>query len=58
VWHYGIAPENVAGLLREYGWTEREQVGRSEYLTRYLEPAGRAALPASEVERFVYAERL
>jgi len=57
VWHFGIAPQNVDGLLREYGWAEREQVGPSEYFARYIEPSGRA-LTASEIERFVYAEKL
>jgi methyltransferase (TIGR00027 family) len=56
VWHWGIDPETVGGLLGEYGWTEREQVGRSEYLARYVAPTGRD-LPVTEVERFVFAER-
>jgi methyltransferase (TIGR00027 family) len=55
VWHFGIEPQHVADLLREYGWVEREQVGRAEYVQRYLEPIGRA-LSVSEIERFVYAE--
>ncbi|OLT26335.1 hypothetical protein BJF79_43650 [Actinomadura sp. CNU-125] len=54
-WRFGIAPENVAALLAEYGWTEREQVGRDEFVARYLAPAGRADLPVSEIERFVSA---
>ncbi len=57
VWHFGIGPEHVDSLLREYGWAEREQVGTSEYIARYVEPAGRD-LPVSEIERFTYAERL
>ncbi|WP_348980524.1 SAM-dependent methyltransferase [Polyangium sp. 15x6] len=56
VWHFGIAPENVDGLLRAYGWAEHEQVGSSEYFARYIEPSGRA-LSVSEIERFVYAEK-
>lgn len=54
VWHFGIDPDAVAGLLREHGWDEREQVGPAEYRARYLEPAGRD-LPVSEIERFVLA---
>jgi methyltransferase (TIGR00027 family) len=54
VWHFGIDPSAVAGLLREHGWDEREQVGPAEYHARYLEPAGRE-LPVSEIERFVLA---
>lgn len=57
VWHWGIYPEHVDGLLREYGWAEREQVGRDEYVTRYVKPAGRD-MPVTEVERFVLAEKL
>jgi O-methyltransferase involved in polyketide biosynthesis len=54
---FGIAPQHVAALLREYGWTEREQVGPAEYVARYLEPAGRR-MPVSEIERFVRAEKV
>lgn len=57
VWRFGIEPQHVAGLLREYGWAEREQVGRAELTRRYLEPIGRG-LPVSEIERFVYAEKV
>ncbi|MQA87416.1 MAG: SAM-dependent methyltransferase [Streptosporangiales bacterium] len=57
MWRFGIDPEDVDDLLREYGWTEREQVGPSEYVARYFRPAGRD-LTASEIERFVYAEKL
>ncbi|WP_236791124.1 SAM-dependent methyltransferase [Amycolatopsis sp. GM8] len=56
VWHVGLEPSEVDGLLREYGWAEREQAGPAEYAERYLKPAGRD-LPASEIERFVRAER-
>jgi methyltransferase (TIGR00027 family) len=56
VWHFGIAPEQVAGLLAEYGWTEREQVGRADYERRYLAPLGRV-LPVTEIERVVYAQK-
>ena len=57
VWKFGIAPQHVSALLREYGWTEREQVGPAEYVARYLEPAGRR-MPVSEIERFVRAEKV
>jgi len=55
VWHYGIAPQDVDNLLREYGWTEREQVG-SEVASIYVEPTGRH-LPVLEIERIAYAEK-
>jgi len=57
IWKFGLAPEEIAGLLREYGWVEREQVGPAEYAARYLEPAGRR-IPVSEIERFVRAEKV
>jgi methyltransferase (TIGR00027 family) len=56
VWHFALDPAEVDGLLREYGWVEREQVGSAEYTGRYLRPAGRG-LPASEIERFVCADK-
>ncbi|MBZ5707894.1 class I SAM-dependent methyltransferase [Nannocystis pusilla] len=56
VWHFGIAPEDVGGLLGEYGWAEREQVGSREYMTRFIEPS-RRDLSVSELERFVHAEK-
>jgi methyltransferase (TIGR00027 family) len=56
VWHFGLAPDQVAGLLEEYGWVEREQVGAAEYQDRYLRRVGRD-LPVSEIERFVLATK-
>jgi methyltransferase (TIGR00027 family) len=57
VWKFGLAPHEVAALLREYGWVEREQMGPAEYVARYIEPAGRR-MPVSEIERFVRAEKV
>jgi methyltransferase (TIGR00027 family) len=57
IWKWGIAPKDVAALLREYGWVEREQAGPAEYAARYLRPAARD-LPVSEIERFVRAEKV
>jgi O-methyltransferase involved in polyketide biosynthesis len=51
VWRFGLRPGEVAGFLRDYGWTEREQVGPAEYAERY------GARDVSPVERFVYADR-
>jgi O-methyltransferase involved in polyketide biosynthesis len=56
LWRFGLAPDAVADLLGPYGWVEREQVGRAEYLSRYVEPTGRA-LAVYDVERFVCAEK-
>lgn len=57
LWHFGLAPDEVAPLLDEYGWAEREQVGTADYRQRYLEPAGRD-LPVSELERFALAVKV
>lgn len=56
IWHFGMNPDDVGPLLREYGWTEREQVSGADYLTRYLQPTGRE-MPVSPVERFVSADK-
>ena len=55
LWRFGLEPGDVAGLLAEYGWREREQLGPDEFTARYLRPAGRE-LPVSEIERSVLAE--
>lgn len=57
VWRFGIAPEAVGSLLKEYGWTEREQAGGAEFAARYVAPTGRD-LPVFEIERCVYAEKV
>lgn len=56
IWHFALDPSEVDGLLREYGWAEKEQLGPAEYAERYLRPAGRA-MSATEIERFVSATR-
>jgi methyltransferase (TIGR00027 family) len=56
VWHFGLTPDQVTGLLDEYGWIEREQVGAAEYQDRYVRPVGRK-MPVSEIERFVSATK-
>jgi methyltransferase (TIGR00027 family) len=55
-WHFGLRPVDVSPLLAEFGWSEREQVGRAEYLRRYVEPLGRR-LSVTDLERFVLAEK-
>jgi methyltransferase (TIGR00027 family) len=57
IWRFGLAPEHVAGLLGPYGWAEREQVGRAEYIERYVAPTGRG-LAVSDLERFVSAAKV
>jgi len=53
LWHFGIAPEQVAEFLADYSWRELEQ----EFIAQYLKPSGRA-LPVMEIERVVYAEKM
>ncbi len=31
LWRYGLDPEDVGELLRDYGWMEREDVGPADY---------------------------
>lgn len=57
LWTFGLNPDDVAGVLAEYGWRETEQLGPHEYRARYLKPAGRDR-QVSEIERVVCAERL
>ncbi|MHA6802326.1 SAM-dependent methyltransferase [Salinifilum ghardaiensis] len=57
LWHFGLAPEQVAGFLAEYGWREVEQAGPREFTERYLRPSGRE-MPVSEIERCVLAEKV
>lgn len=56
LWRFGLHPEQVGPFLAEYGWQESEQLGGTEFTSRYVAPTGRA-LPVSEAERTVYAEK-
>jgi methyltransferase (TIGR00027 family) len=56
IWRFGLHPVDVPGLLAEYGWREREQVGADEYIARYLVPAGRT-ITITGLERSVCAEK-
>lgn len=56
IWHFGLAPDAVYPLLREYGWAGLDQAGPAEYARRY--PAlARRGMPVSELERCVQAGR-
>jgi methyltransferase (TIGR00027 family) len=57
LWHFGLEPKQVAAFLEQYAWKELEQAGSQEYTLRYLKPVGRA-LPVTEIERAVYAQKL
>ncbi|OBI52055.1 hypothetical protein A5707_12740 [Mycobacterium kyorinense] len=56
IYRFGLSPAGVGDFLRQYGWTECEQVGSAEYRARYFEPAGRD-LTGIDVERFVAAQK-
>lgn len=57
LWHFGLAPKQVATFLDQYAWKELELVGNKEYTLRYLDPIGRT-ISILEIERAVYAEKL
>jgi O-methyltransferase involved in polyketide biosynthesis len=38
---FGLLPEQVAGFLAPYGWTEVEQARPREFTARYPQPSGR-----------------
>jgi methyltransferase (TIGR00027 family) len=57
LWRFGMEPEQVAEFLAGYAWRELEQVGSQEFMVQYLKPSGRA-LPVSQIERVVYAEKV
>ncbi len=57
LWQFGLRPPEVATLLADYGWQEREQAGAAEYTARYLDPVGRAG-SVTDLERCVLAQKL
>ena len=57
LWRFGIVPEEVKDFLGEYAWKELEQMGSQEFTAQYVQPSGRA-LPISEIERAVYAQKM
>jgi methyltransferase (TIGR00027 family) len=56
VWHFGIDPGMVDGLLAEYGWDVVEHLGYDELDERYVRPTGRG-LGWMAIERLVHAVR-
>jgi methyltransferase (TIGR00027 family) len=57
LWRFGLLPDDVPGLLGEYGWRLVDDAGPAELTERYVKPAGRD-LPVSEIERSVLAEKV
>jgi methyltransferase (TIGR00027 family) len=57
LWHFGLAPEEVASFIEHYGWRLVEQLGPDDLVERYVKPTGRK-LPASQIEWSAYAEKV
>ena len=57
IWHFGLEPEGVDGLLAGYGWKEVEHLGYDELGERYVKPTGRD-LGWLAIERIVHARKL
>jgi|SRR5690349_16744709 len=56
VWRFGLDPDEVSGLLAEYGWHLVEQAGPEYFQQHYIRPTGRN-LGASQLEWSAYAEK-
>jgi methyltransferase (TIGR00027 family) len=56
LWHFGIDPDRVGEFLTHHSWLAVDQLGSSEFTSKYLRPNGRE-LPVSDIERSVYAEK-
>jgi methyltransferase (TIGR00027 family) len=56
IWHFGIDPAAIDGLLAGYGWQVVEHLGYDELDTRYVKPTGRD-LGWIAIERIVHARK-
>ncbi len=56
LWQFGLDPDEVSGVVAQYGWRLIEQAGPDYFLRHYVEPAGRN-LTASQLEWTAYAEK-
>jgi methyltransferase (TIGR00027 family) len=56
-WRFGLAPEEVAEFVAQYGWRLVEQAGPDYFLHHYIRPTGRN-LDASQLEWSAYAEKV
>ena len=54
LWHFGLDPDEVDGVLARYGWRTVEHLGYDELGERYVKPTGRE-LGWMAVERIVHA---
>ena len=56
LWHFGLDPDEVDGVLAQYGWRTVEHLGYDELDERYVKPSGRG-LDWMAIERIVLAEK-
>jgi len=56
LWHFGLGPDEVDGVLAGYGWRAVEHLGYDELDERYVKPTGRD-LGWMAVERIVHGRK-
>jgi methyltransferase (TIGR00027 family) len=56
LWHFGLDPDEVDGVLARYGWRTVEHLGYDELDERYVKPTGRE-LDWMAIERVVHARK-
>lgn len=57
IWLFGMNPEALPNLLKQYGWQVVEDIGYEELADQYIKPTGRI-LESTPIERIVYAKKL
>jgi methyltransferase (TIGR00027 family) len=56
IWHFGLDPDEVDGVLGRFGWQVEEHLGYDELAERYVKPTGRD-LSWMAIERIVSARK-
>jgi methyltransferase (TIGR00027 family) len=56
LWHFGLDPDEVDGVLERFGWRTVEHLGYGELDERYVKPTGRE-LDWMAIERIVSARK-
>jgi methyltransferase (TIGR00027 family) len=56
LWHFGLDPDEVDGVLARFGWRTVEHLGYDELDERYVKPAGRE-LGWMAIERIVHGRK-
>jgi len=57
LWHFGLDPDEVDGVLARYGWRTVEHLGYDELDERFVKPTGRE-LDWMAIERIVSARKV